>query len=344
MLKFKADRRSIVFMSVTTALLFVQWNMPFNLFLSPLLYILALYLAITVAVIAHNHNHLPMWKNQTMNLFMDYWITLFYGFPVFVWIPTHNRNHHHYTNREGDYTITYRYSEGNNLVTLLSYPAISSYFQQHPITEYLRDLWMRNRTKFFQSIGQYGALGIMYIIALAIDWKKALLFIVVPHQTALFSVLIFNYLQHVHADEESEYNHSRNFTGIYNKFLLNNGLHTAHHDQMGLHWSQLPEAHAKIAHRIDPQLNEVSLGWYVIRTYVLGLFVPKFRSKSMRLERMALAGGGSLTESFDASNHLVSASAAPAAKKVAGRKPAAKAKAKKPAAKKTAAKKTRKTR
>ena len=97
---------------------------------------------------------------------------------------------------------------------------------------------------------------------------------------------------------------------------------------MGLHWSQLPEAHAKIAHRIDPQLNEVSLGWYVIRTYVLGLFVPKFRSKSMRLERMALAGGGSLTESFDASNHMVSASAAPAVKRVAKKKPSAKAKAK----------------
>jgi hypothetical protein len=110
--------------------------------------------------------------------------------------------------------------------------------------------------------------------------------------------------------------------------LLNNGLHTAHHEQMGLHWSQLPEAHAKIAHRIDPQLNEVSLGWYVIRTYVLGLFVPKFRSKSMRLERMALAGGGSLTESFDASNHMVSASAAPAVKRVAKKKPSAKAKAK----------------
>ena len=74
---------------------------------------------------------------------------------------------------------------------------------------------------------------------------------------------------------------------------------------------------------------EASLGWYVIRTYVLGLIIPKFRSKSMRLERMALAGGGSLTASFNASNHMVSASAAPAVKKTAKKKPAAaKAKAK----------------
>jgi fatty acid desaturase len=296
MLKFKADLRSLAFMSVTTALLFVQWNMPFNLFLSPVLYILSLYLAITVAVMAHNHNHLPMWKNQTMNTLMDYWITLFYGFPVFVWIPTHNRNHHHYTNREGDFTITYRYSESNNLMTLLSYPAISSYFQQHPIVEYLRDLWVRNRTKFFQSIGQYAALGVMYLVVLVLDWKKAILFVLIPHQTALFSVLIFNYLQHVHADEESEYNHSRNFVSKFtNICLFNNGLHTAHHIRANVHWSEVPALHAKIEHLIAPELKERGFWPYVFRVYVGGLFIPKYRGTSMRLERKANEGASSVS-------------------------------------------------
>ncbi|MFY7999701.1 MAG: fatty acid desaturase family protein [Candidatus Kapaibacteriota bacterium] len=280
--------RTLIFLSVTTALLFVQWNMPFNLFLSPVIYILSLYLAITVAVIAHNHNHLPTWKNQTMNTLMDYWITLFYGFPVFAWIPTHNRNHHHYTNREGDHTITYRFSEKNNLMTLLSYPAISSYFQQHPIVEYLRDLRTRNRTKFYQSIGQYVALGVMILAALLLDWKKAILFVLIPHQVALFSVLIFNYIQHVHADEESEYNHSRNFVSKFtNICLFNNGLHTAHHLRANTHWSEVPALHAKIEHLISPDLKERGFWPYIIRVYIGGLFVPKYRGSSMRLERIA---------------------------------------------------------
>ena len=302
MLKYKADLRTLAFLSVTTALLFVQWNMPFNLFLSPVLFVLSLYLAITIAVIAHNHNHLPMWKNQTLNTVTDYWITLFYGFPVFAWIPTHNRNHHHYTNREGDFTITYRYSEENNLVTLLSYPAISSYFQQHPIVEYLRDLWARNRSKFFQSVGQYAALAVFILVALVLDWKKAILFVLIPHQTALFSVLIFNYLQHVHADEESEYNHSRNFVSKFtNICLFNNGLHTAHHLRANVHWSEVPTLHAKIEHLIAPELKERGFWPYVIRVYIGGLFNAKYRGSSMRLERKAHEATGSMVDSQIAS-------------------------------------------
>jgi hypothetical protein len=53
---------------------------------------------------------------------------------------------------------------------------------------------------------------------------------------------------------------------------------------MALHWSQLPEAHAKIADKIDPRLMERSLAWYIIRTYVLSIFVPQWRSKSMRTQ------------------------------------------------------------
>jgi beta-carotene hydroxylase len=104
----------------------------------------------------------------------------------------------------------------------------------------------------------------------------------------LFVVLIFNYVQHVHADEESAINHSRNITGpVMNLFLFNNGFHTVHHDNPGMHWSKAPAAHAKIASQIDPSLNESSLWKFLIRVYVLGPFSEKARSASMRLARMA---------------------------------------------------------
>lgn len=283
MLRFKADLRTVAYMIVTTAVFVLQWAV---VGFHPALYVLYLFLSIAVTVIAHNHNHLPIWKNPFLNHVTDYWLTVFYGFPAFAWIPTHNMNHHRMNNREGDYTITYRLTENNTLLMLLLYPTMSSYYQQKPIRDYLRNLWKGDRRKFWLAFGQYVALAVWIITFLILDWQKALLYVIIPQQVGLFSVLVFNYVQHVHADEESVYNHSRNFTGFLNKLLFNNGFHTVHHDKAGSHWSKAPELHAEVADKIDPALIERSFWWYILRVYFLAPFVPSFRTKSMRLERM----------------------------------------------------------
>ncbi len=124
------------------------------------------------------------------------------------------------------------------------------------------------------------------LAALLLDWQKALLFVIIPQQVSLFSVLVFNYVQHVHANEESEWNHSRNFTGFLNFLLFNNGYHTIHHHKAGLHWSTVPEAHKEIEHNIDHVLLERSFWWFILRSYFLSIFIPKFRTNSMRLNRL----------------------------------------------------------
>ncbi len=270
-------------MIITTSLLVLQWG---YLGVNPFAYTIYLFMAVSVAVITHNHNHVRVWKSDIMNLFQDWWLTVFYGFPIFAWIPTHNKNHHKLNNRPGDYTITYRFSEKNNLITLLSYPTISGYYQQKAIKIYLKDLWHSNKRRFFLNTSQYAVLVIWIAAALLIDWRKAIMFVIIPQQVSLFSVLIFNYVQHVHANEESEYNHSRNFTGFLNFMLFNNGYHTIHHEVAGLHWSKVPEEHKKIEHLIDPSLLERSFWWFIFRNYFLGLFSNKMRTHSMRLERI----------------------------------------------------------
>jgi len=283
MLKYKADLKMLLYLVVATSLLFIQWNYGFNVFV----YILTLYFSITVAIIAHNHNHLPIWKSGFLNHITDYWISLLYGFPTFAWIPTHNRNHHKFNNKEGDFTITYRVSEKNNIFTLLSYPGISSYYQQSPIMTYLRLLWSTNKIHFALAIGQYLALGILLGITLYMDWQKALLYIIIPHQVSLFSVLVFNYIQHVHADEESEYNHSRNFVSKFSGFMLfNNGLHTVHHLKSNTHWSELRSAHNNVKHLIEANLNQSTVIGYLVKAYIIAPFKSVYRTNSMRLTRM----------------------------------------------------------
>lgn len=287
MLKYKADVRTIMYMIVTTAIFAYQWQAGFLNFgiWSVVLYIIYLHFSVAVSVITHNHNHLQIWNNKVLNVLTDWWLTVFYGIPIFTWIPTHNRNHHRYTNKEGDSTATYRKTELNNLFTFVSYPGMSSYYQiTEGIIPFMKDMKQRDPKRFWEYITQCVVLVAWWAFWFAIDWKKALVFVVIPQQVSGYVVQIFNYVQHVHADEESKFNHSRNFLGV-NLFLFNNGYHTAHHERASLHWSETPESHALIVDKIDPSLMEKSFWGYIIRTYVIGSVWKKYNSKSMRLAR-----------------------------------------------------------
>jgi beta-carotene hydroxylase len=283
MLRYKADIKTLIYMFITTSLFILQWTViGFN----PIVFFIYCFFSIAVAVITHNHNHVRIWKSDFLNTLQDWWLTVFYGFPVFAWIPTHNKNHHKLNNRMGDYTITYRFSEKNNFLTLLTYPTISGFYQQKAIRDYLKDTYKNKRSRFYLAIAQYAILVVWIGAFLLLDWKKALLYVVIPQQVSLFSVLIFNYVQHVHANEESEWNHSRNFTGLLNFMLFNNGLHTVHHETAGLHWSQVPAEHKKVEHLIDDSLKERSFWGYIFRNYVMGFFNSKYKTDSMRLQRI----------------------------------------------------------
>ncbi|MDX2190139.1 MAG: fatty acid desaturase [Bacteroidota bacterium] len=283
MLKYKADLRAVAYMIATSCLFAYQWIYGFNVWI----YIIYLHFSVAVSVMTHNHNHINIWKNKVLNVFTDWWLTVFYGVPVFTWIPTHNRNHHRYNNKEGDSSITYRHTENNNIFSVLSYPSISGYHQMtQSIIPYMKQLWADDRPKFYEYLTQVFVLISWVATFLILDWQKALLYVVIPQQVSGFSVFVFNYVQHVHADEESRWNHSRNFMWV-NAFLFNNGYHTMHHEKANIHWSELPQYHKEIEKNIAPDLIEKSFWGYIFKTYVLSIFVPKYRSESMRLKRIA---------------------------------------------------------
>ncbi len=240
-----------------------------------------------MSTIVHNHQHLPMWRGICLNRLTDNLLTVLYGFPVFAWMPTHNSNHHVHINKEPDYTKTYMASENNNLLTLLSYPSISGIIQQKAVIKFFIGMYRKSKRKFYFLSLQLLSLIIWITVAFLVDWQKALLYVIIPQQVSLFSVLVFNYIQHIHADEHSDFNHSRNMTGgILNFLLLNNGFHTAHHISPSIHWSRLREKHEKLAHKIDPRLNESNFAWYLLRVYFLGLFIPSYKTENMRMERI----------------------------------------------------------
>src|SRR5690606_34231464 len=113
-----------------------------------------------------------------------------------------------------------------------------------------------------------------------------------PALFALWTVMLFNYEQHVHTDPWSKRNHSRTFVGGLTNFLLfNNGLHTAHHEKADLHWSELAAVHAQFAAEIDPALIERSLFWYWFRQYFLAPLFPKLGTQQIGRAPFDVLGG-----------------------------------------------------
>jgi beta-carotene hydroxylase len=221
-----------------------------------ILFTAELVMAISAGVMVHNHRHVPIWINKSLNTITDCWLTMIYGYPVFGWIPTHLQNHHVHTNTDPDYTKTYAFSEKNNLWTLIYYPMYSGGIQQKAIAKYLKKLFKNDKPKFWQHTLQIASILILLVTVIIIDWKSALLYVILPHQISLNSVLVFNYIQHIHADEESEYNHSRNIEGFLNVLLFNTRLNSTHDFNPHLQWSRQLQFHLEIKDKIDPRQIE----------------------------------------------------------------------------------------
>jgi fatty acid desaturase len=252
---------------------------------------LSLYFGFCAGVFSHNQNHCPTFKSRGVNAFYAAWLSVFYGFPTFAWIPTHNLNHHKYVNKAGDATITWRYSKRHTWLIASTYYFVSAYWQAAPVREYIQKAREGNPRLYRQIQLQYvtvfGGHALLLAFAIAVrGWRLGplvyLFGFMIPALFAAWSMIFINYIQHVHTDPWSEHNHSRSFGSALGNFLVfNNGYHTAHHESAGLHWSKLPEAHAKIAHLIDPALNQSSIFGFCFRTYVLGFFNERYCTKQV---------------------------------------------------------------
>lgn len=288
-LRFAADRRTLVWAFVFfPAVEIAQYVWPgvIGWFLP-----LSLYVGFCAGVFAHNQNHCPTFEGRQANHLFATWISVFYGYPTFAWIPTHNVSHHKYVNRPGDAQITWRYSKKNTWLVASSYFFVSSYWQGPEIREFVASAKSSRPGTYRQIVAQRAAVvgAQVCFLALAIAWHGwkvgSLVYASSFGATAamgLWGMMFINFIQHVHCDPWSAHDHSRNFVGkLGNFFVFNNGLHAAHHENPGAHWSTLPELHAAIANEIHPDLCQASIFGYCLKTYLLGMYGARFRTKQI---------------------------------------------------------------
>lgn len=274
-LKDTADRRALFWAFVLfPAPAFIAWSFPSSaLILAPL----ALYTGFCAGVLTHYHNHRPVFVRARANTRYSLWLSVFYGFPIWSWIPTHNQNHHKHVNGPGDATRTTRTGKSDSLWQLLSYPTRSSAWQAPGLLRYLGELRLSNPARHRQALVQaaivplaHGALLVAFVSAHgAIGVLGYFCTLGLPALVAPWSMMFINYLQHVGCDPHSPDDHSRNFVGSWENWLVfDAGLHTVHHEHPGTHWSRYRELHQARAARIHPSLNEQNVLSFVVKRYV----------------------------------------------------------------------------
>jgi fatty acid desaturase len=305
-LRNRADWRTLLWVAAMPLVAGAQYARPELLpYLSPL----SCYLALAAGVFAHNHNHCPTFKSRRANAVFGNALSIFYGYPTFAWIPTHNLNHHKLVNRAGDATITWRHTNKHNWLVASTYFFVSSYWQSDLIKAFIRKARKTNSRLYREIIFQYvlwgGANAALLVLACVVHgigrgFAVWLFASALPSFFALWTIMLFNYIQHVHTDPWSAHNHSRNFTGrLLNFLLFNNGFHGAHHENPGAHWSALAEHHARIDAEIDPALKHRSMWWFFAKNYVLALFVPALGTKQVGRAPFDPPGGGNVDLTTD---------------------------------------------
>lgn len=284
-MRYWRDWQSVVYLLLLPSLVVWQWH---NGFSWPL-YLLELFLTLGVGVIHHNHTHLRMWRSRRLNRVTDLWITLLQGHPTFVFYPAHIGNHHRYQHGEQDIARTYRFTQPpgargdtNNVLGYLLHPLQAIWVLYPVFFQYLKRRYQYQRAYFYYCVLQYLLVIGLWLCLAAIDWEKWLILVLIPQLHGLHWLLATNYLQHAHADGSgNNLQFARNFYGLVNPLLFNIGLHTAHHRHPRAHWSLLPQLAEQYSAQVNSALNEKGLLRYMVRTYLLGMFHSRWRSRSL---------------------------------------------------------------
>lgn len=261
----------MVFVAIYFGLVGVQWiYAPTAIWLAAPLLVLTCFFSFFGAVATHNTVHAPVFKQRWMNRAFQVVLTLTYGHPVSAFVPGHNLSHHKYTQSRRDVMRTSKMAFKYNLFNVLFFFSRLGKDILFADMKYFKAMYRRNPPWFRQMMIEAVVFVGTMAALLLLDWKKFILYVIIPHQYAAWGIVTMNFLQHDGTDQDTKYNHSRNFVGkLVNYWTYNNGFHSIHHDVPGLHWSLLPAAHAeKIAPHIHPELDQPSLIAYCWKAYV----------------------------------------------------------------------------
>ncbi|QSQ20096.1 fatty acid desaturase [Pyxidicoccus parkwayensis] len=198
----------------------------------------------------HHHQHVPTFRHALPNRLLDVVFGFQTGVTSHAWFLHHVLGHHrNYLDQEKDEARWKRRDgtpmgevEFSVINTLVAYPRAFRVGLAHPRV-----------LPVFLGMGalQVALLGLLFWH----DAYNALWVFLLPMAVSLYVTVWATYFHHVGLDATEHTAASYNIVHRgYNLMTGNLGYHTAHHARHGVHWSQLPELHAQLAHDIPASL------------------------------------------------------------------------------------------
>lgn len=271
-LRNAADVRTLCFTGIFFGLMWLNWKISDlvpPVLMVPLFATECLF-SFFGAVSVHNAIHTPVFKDYGLNKLFQIVLTCTYGHPVTCFVPGHNLSHHHHTQQPEDLMRTTKLRFKWHLLNGLFFFLRIGVDMLGTEGAYFEVQKKRGHPIYKQMIREKTCLYTMYAVLAILNWKKFLVFCILPHTFAKFCIITLNLLQHDGTDDKNPYNSGRNFTGpILNYLCFNNGFHTIHHMHPGVHWSETKALHYKeVAPHMDPALDEPNILTYIFRTFV----------------------------------------------------------------------------
>jgi fatty acid desaturase len=206
----------------------------------------------------HLHIHRPFTRKTWLNLILDLSMGVTTGMTSSNWRIQHRYGHHRGIDAPYRSHYAWEVAEYSTLGALsYSIRSIWPTFWRPLVESYEKGVLANVTTpiNYRWAFVEQGAF-IAFVLALLI-WQPAMVLrFLMPWYAAIYFISRYvDYLNHYGCDENSGpyscANNSLNRT--FNRFCQNFGYHTAHHLRPTAHWTELPEIHQRIAHRIPPE-------------------------------------------------------------------------------------------
>jgi fatty acid desaturase len=210
----------------------------------------------TVAI-AHNHTHLPIFRQRALNRLMDLVLHLTQGIPQVAWQAHHLRRHHAAPLTDYDWSSTYSFRDtappsrpvGRAYYNLTFLPLLLA----ETLVEVLRRRRRPELTRLLVQAGSFAAVSATLAWAFG-PWRCLAVF-GPAHVICGIGLGSTNFLQHWACYRGDGKHWAWTFTcPIHNGLSYNAGYHMLHHLKPGLHWSELPAVH-----RADPSYTPADL-------------------------------------------------------------------------------------
>ncbi|MCH9698429.1 MAG: fatty acid desaturase [Gammaproteobacteria bacterium] len=203
----------------------------------------------------HHHQHVLTFKSNVLNRLLEIIYALHTGVTTNLWVLHHNIGHHVlFLDQKADPSRWKR--DNGKTMGELEYSLVTA------ATAYYRGYLMgKQNPKLQKQFLTFTAITFILVAALTIYKPAAALFVfILPMIGSLTFTAWVTYDHHAGLDTDDIFSASyNNLDPLFNLLSGNLGYHTAHHYKQGVHWSQLPELHEKIKHKIPNHLYRDSI-------------------------------------------------------------------------------------